>query len=273
MEEEESVGEEGSPCEGGMVLTSEERQWALAIKNAVREDPELDELTDYEHALVALVDKGDTNAAVERAHQLQGFRQQYNAVSSIQCARQSLDILVKQLCPGFLLGLEYFERDGSPVVIFDATKIDIRELSTGERRQDYLRAMHYLNDALTADLEWARNGTICLTECEGYDWRKNASLSLFHQYWIEVQSVYPMSYSKVKLFRSGLFINSLLSLTKRFIPIRIYTNFSVGCTSAKRLDEIYMQPNMEKASKRVMVALNRALERRHHNQATFSLDD
>lgn len=273
---QEEEGEEGEESDGEdvrMALTLEEHQWAKAIRSAVREDAELDDLTDYEYALIALVDKDDVAAAVERVYQLQGFRQQYKATGTLQCARQNLEFLVNELCPGFLLNLDYFERERSPVVMFDASKIDIRELATHERRQGYLRAMYYLNDAFTADLESARRGTICLTECEGYDWRKNASLSLFHQYWIEVQSVYPMTFSKLKLFRSGLFINSLLSLTKRFIPLRTYTNFSLGCNFPRRLDEMCLQPSREEASKRVLAAIHRALKRRHHNQATFSLGD
>ena len=137
--------------------------------------------------------------------------------------------------------------------------------------EDFQKAMFYLNHALTPDLHSARLGTICLTECEGYDWRKNASLDLFHQYWIEVQSVYPMTFAKLQLFRSGIFINSLLSLTKPFVPSRIYSRFNLGCCSSQRLDEIFGVG--EEANERVLKALDEALERHYHHQTTFSLGD
>ena len=94
-----------------MVLTPEERQWALSIKAAIVGDPEVDNLSDFEYAQLALMDHGDVEAAVERARHMQTFKHEYGITDTLEQSRQLLPKLVK-LLPGMPLSLSYNRRDG-----------------------------------------------------------------------------------------------------------------------------------------------------------------
>ena len=75
-----------------MQLTTQERQWALTVKEALQNDPELDDISDFLIAQISLlVEPGNMEEALERAQKLQYFRQEHGIVDSLQAGQRILD--------------------------------------------------------------------------------------------------------------------------------------------------------------------------------------
>ena len=89
-----------------MELTRQEHQWALAVKEAIKQDEDLEPISDFWCAQLAIKDEGNVAAALDRAHHLQGFRQEYGIKETTESGLHVMTNFVK-LLPGFHLALSY----------------------------------------------------------------------------------------------------------------------------------------------------------------------
>ena len=258
-----------------MRLSPDERAWAWTIKNAIENDPELDNLSDFMYAQMALIEGrwNDLEGIVDRAHQLQAFRQEYKIRDS--CTKEAARRLQEwmKICPGHLLSLRFDEENGNYIYAFDSTKICARTLASNPRAfEACIVSLYYILHATHCDFEAIRRGLTQQVECEGFDLLKNFGLKPFQRMWTELGSVYPLQFMMNKHFHTSMFKNLLVSMAKRFIDAGMHRKFQVGRVSEfGRLDRFYLFPNEEVANLRFEATYISCLTRRFTNEETFSL--
>ena len=253
-----------------MQIFDEERDWAIAIKDAALATPELDPVTDFWYAQLAIVDKDDIESALERLHHLQAFRQEYDVRDRFEEGRRCLHKFVGMF-PRHILSYSFNFTEGCFVFITDQSATDLGQLSSVEQVSEYLKHAYYFATVFNPDLEGVRRGASFLLECEGFDWAKHVSADTYKRLWTELACQYPMNFNQVKHFHTGMFYNLLLSLTKRFLPQSIRSKLLTGCQFDQRLDTLYLVPTVEIANQRLLARLENCLSRRYENEATFSL--
>ena len=72
-EEEDEEEQEEQEEEDGMWLSPLEQQWALDLRAAIEACPELDPLSDFMYAQIAIYQGGDLEKGLEMATTMQGF--------------------------------------------------------------------------------------------------------------------------------------------------------------------------------------------------------
>ncbi|CAB9505685.1 expressed unknown protein [Seminavis robusta] len=256
-----------------MALTEQERTWALAIKQACLDDPDLDPRNDFFYAQLALVDHGNVASAVERAQQMQYFRQEYGLVEeNAEMAARTCREFVKML-PKFWLNFSYNSRDGNYVLAVDCTHFYVRKIKESQGTiNTWMRATYLMCQAECPDLKAIRQGVIILAETDGFDWKTNFGLEVFKKFWVELCAVYPYKHSQIKNFHTGVLYNLLLSMTRRFVPKEIHERFQMGCLcELGRLDALYLNPTVEAANEKLLAFTDHTLRRRYANEAAFTL--
>lgn len=261
-----------------MELTEEEREWAQNIKDAIEEEGtgNLDvPPNDYWYAQLALVDKDNVAAALDRVFKLQQFRQDYDILDTVTQGQQVVEAYM-ELWPEFYL---YLNHNGSVghhyfTIVFDFTKFHKSVLQ--EKPQAYkiwFQAIYYINQALCSDLEATRQGTVFLLECQGFDWKKNFGLDVMRPYWSDIAGVYPLNHKMIKYYHTGVFLNTLVSMAKKFMPVAAQDKFQVGCVCdlGQTLSQLYLTPNVQEADQRFRERFRVGLEKRYVNEASFQL--
>jgi hypothetical protein len=88
-----------------MTLTADERRWALAIKAAIEQEPEVDNLSDFMYAQYGIICKGNVADAVDRAESLQWYRHNYGVAGSLKDGEKALRDMVETQPEVYLLVL------------------------------------------------------------------------------------------------------------------------------------------------------------------------
>ncbi|CAB9515168.1 expressed unknown protein [Seminavis robusta] len=261
------------PTDGGrMELSDHERQWALDIKEEMIRDPELDVMSDYDIAQIALVDQGDTEAAIDRAYKMQGFKMEFDVIDEPAHGRRILQQFM-DLFPDLLLCFSYSHPLERYVVAMDGTKFDAKTLKHNPQAlQTMMCVGYYIYHALNPDFESIRQGVILLAECGGFCWTQHLSMDLFKMITSDFISVYPVKWNKIRHFHTSLFFNLVSSMAKPLMPSDFKEVFEVGCVSLLgRLDEVYLTPTREAATERFKDRLATSLQRRYQNASEFTL--
>ena len=150
-----------------MQITATERQRALAIKRAISNDPEIDPVSDFTCAQLALIVEDDIESALERLLQMQGFREEYGIRDTVAEAVQTMAHYLS-LMPGAHLSFAFNCEDGNYVIIYDNNKMDCDILQQRESNiRTSLAGSYYTLKALCPDLEAVRKGAVLIIECEG----------------------------------------------------------------------------------------------------------
>ncbi|CAB9503857.1 expressed unknown protein [Seminavis robusta] len=263
----------GPSDQSRMTLSTQEREWAMAIKQAIESNPEVDNESDFFYAAMALVEQGNVEAAVRRTHNLQEIRQEYDIVDSFERGRRALHQSF-QLYPEHFLSFSYSYQYGSYVLVVDFAKQPTVQLfhSHIEGMKPKLREIYYMNQIVSPDFESIRKGAILVAECGRVDLVTGTkNMTLFRHIW-HIILAFPSKMQKVKHFHTGLFSNLLVSATKKFLPEEMCSSLEVGCIcEAGSLDRLYLQPNLEAANQRVLCRLEETLLRRYENEAKFKL--
>ena len=273
--------------------TPEERQLACKIRAAIQKSPDIDNLPDFYYAQLSLATKanfedrgrdGDGNdqgnqddeggvvqAALNTAHHLQEFREQYGILDTFEDAQRSLRNFLSLIGPRVYLSFCFNSRDGNYCIIYDIAAIDQKTLKGPNSPEIYQKGVYYMLHALACDLEAIRRGAILICECEGFDWKKHMDFSTTKKIMTELTCAYPVTFQRFKYFHAGIFINLMNSLKKRFLPKRIIDKMDTACQFDGRLSDIYLVPNPEAASQKVYLRLVEALLQRYANIETFRL--
>lgn len=264
--------EDGRDDPNRMVLTPEERQFAMAIKEAVRNDAELDNLPDFYYAQLALLDSGNVEHALGRARFLQAFREEYKIEDNPSKGLKAFRDYV-QLQPGNMLSFEYHQRDGNYVMVFDFCKAFFPKTFSRDEGalQTWLSALYFMFHCVSPDLQAIRAGVVLLVECEGFSWTKHFDVHQYRLYWEALGDSYPLKYQQIKHFHTGWFLTMMLSLGKKFVPPEARDSVQVGCKSKHRLDVMCSKPSFEEAQQKMLENLHEALKKRYENEAAFRL--
>ncbi|CAB9530427.1 expressed unknown protein [Seminavis robusta] len=257
--------------ESRMELTPEERQWALEIKQAIKDTPDLDPLSDFRIAQLAVIERGDTEAALDRALHLQGFRQEYDILDAPADGRKFLQRLIK-LFPRMFLSLSFNPDDGDYHLVYDITQFSVRSMNTTRDYTSWHAGVYYLCHCMTVDFQVMRRGVQVLTECEGYDWTRNVDARTFQRDWLELAMYYPLKFQKIRNHRAGVLFNMFVALLKPIVPKRLSDTFGGNVTQLDaRLDTYYLVPTVEIANQRLLSRLEQILKRRYYLEKSFSL--
>lgn len=266
----EPLGLEASATKDRMKLSAEERNLAINIKEAISTANDLDPVSDFMCAQLALIDGDSTESALERVYHLQHFREEYGILDSLADGRRRLGAFM-DLTPGFHLCFADDMAMGQTVMVFDNTKFSGKEIRTEADLQLWLGATYYQCTIFTPDFDAIRKGVVLVLECEGYDWKMHAEFKTIKRVWSEIATIYPCSFQKLKYFNAGTMMNVVVSMLRPFLPRHLKNKIEVGCQFDKRLDEVYLVPNMEEANARTLSRMEDTLRRRYENEKTFQL--
>ena len=264
-----TIGAVSPPVDPRMVLTAEEREWALAIKAAANEIPEIDALSDYECAQYALIDRGVLQASLVRAQHLQVFREEYSLRDTAEEGMKIFRSMIK-LYPEFILSVSFCETEGHVVVVDVASMIQER-LKSDESYRTMLGCLYFLGQVISPDFESIRNGTVFICESEGFDAKTNLNPSTHRRLWTEFVSIYPMHIKGLQYFHTGVFANLHISLLKKFMPVGLAAKIQTGLQFPGRLDTYYFVPTREAAHRRILDQTDSMLKLRHANIKRFRL--
>lgn len=252
-----------------MVLSAEERGWALAIKVAAKETPGIDALSDYECAQYALIDRGILQASLIRAQHLQVFREEYSLRDTLEEGMQICRSMIN-LYPKFLLSISFCETEGY-VAVFDVAALVQERLKSDDNYRTMLGFLYFCGQFVSPDFETIRNGTVIICEAEGFDAKTNLSPSTHRRLWTEIISVYPMNVKAIQYFHTGVFANVHISLLKKFMPLDLAAKIQTGLQFPGRLDTYYFVPTREAAHGRILGQLDSMLKLRYANVESFRL--
>ncbi|CAB9519029.1 expressed unknown protein [Seminavis robusta] len=252
-----------------MELSTEVSEWAMEIKTAMKQSPEVDCPNDYWIAQWAIVED-NLDCAINRAVQMQHYREAYDISDTYQFGSKCL-MDVMDLFPGLLLSFSFNHLDGNYAIVEDLAKFDISALRDPVKGKVWMRAAYFLQHCLCCDFEAILRGIIIIHEFDSFDWKKNIDLKALRQLWTELSLDYPMKVHRFLNYHCGFFANLTVSMAKQFLPREISDKFVMGLQMEGRLDTIYNVPNAEIAQQRVLARLQDALKRRYHHEATFTL--
>lgn len=260
-------------AENRMVLSEEEHQWALQIKDALELIPELaGGATDYLCAQLALVDKDDVDNAVERAEKLQAFRETYKIEDTWEFGRRCIRDYQK-LWPNHILSVTFSPRHGAYVVVTDLSKVDAKAMQRSpEGMEVFLRFFYFLKQAVYCDLGGVRTGVSYVHECHCHG-LGGIDFKISRAFFTNLASFYPTNVHILKFFHSGVNMNLIVSMLRPFMPQSARKKITVGCQHERTLDTLFLDPNNSEASDRaVQEQLTELLQRRYDQDRTFSLE-
>ena len=140
-----------------MELSEQERQWALSVRSAVNATAELDNLSDFMCAQLALIHRENTEAAIEKATILQEIRQAFDIKDTFESSLSTIKLFVT-LHPGYLVTL--INNEGTLVMTVDSSKKptsrELRSLRGGVEK--FLHGIYVLFHILNFDFEAIRRG-------------------------------------------------------------------------------------------------------------------
>ncbi|CAB9502755.1 expressed unknown protein [Seminavis robusta] len=253
-----------------MKLTSQEHQWALNIKTAIQAHSEIDPITDFMCAHLAIHFQADVESAVESALRLQGYRQDNDLLDTLSDSRRALTKYVN-LFPRLFLSYFFNPHDGNYNFVYDITQFSGKKMTRTEMYTTSNAGAFYLCHAMSADFELIRRGVIVICECDGYDWTRHMDIRMIQNVWLELAWAYPFEYQTQKHYNGGVMFNVFLSMLKKIIPAKMGSKFETGYRFDGRLDSVYMVPTVEIANQRLLQSLDLALQRRYDMEESFSL--
>lgn len=253
-----------------MLLTQDELGWAFAIKGAVEGTAELDNLSDFMYAQLAIICKDNLEDAVHRAYALQSLREEYGILESLKAGCQAVRDLVK-LQPGWLLAFYFDPTSYRYTVVDDNCCVDTTVVNTPDKVNRWFAGMYFLHHAGAPDLQAVRRGVNIMAECEGTDWTKKQNFGLIKDLNIQLCSIYPFT-GPQNFYHTGIFFNVMLSIWKKLWPKEERWRFKSGLICDCRLDTVCMVPTVEAGTQRLIAAMEAALKLRYANERAFSLE-
>ncbi|CAB9516620.1 expressed unknown protein [Seminavis robusta] len=254
-----------------MKLTREELEWAKEVKDIVEGYPDLENLSDFMCAQLAIAAKGNMEEAVQKAFGLQEFCKEYKILNSYQEGCQKLQFMIRQF-PRMMMSWGFSEEDGTYVLAHDTKYFDTTVLSTPDKVDSWMAGAYYLHTTMTPDMATIRKGHIVLIECEGVDWSRKQDYKLLQKLFSQLISVYPQK-SEMRHYHTGMVVNLLTSMVKRFLSKDLRDLITMGLQHDCRLDQVYMVPDVPTANDRMILRLQETLRRRYDNEKSFKLAD
>ncbi|CAB9511544.1 expressed unknown protein [Seminavis robusta] len=264
-----------------MAITSEERQWALAIKQAVSESEELSPINDFDLVQYAMITQGNTEEALARMEGMQSFREHYDidnsAEQGVRCLQLAMDLL-----PRFLLHLDNCPDTNEAILAWDASVFypDLVLAPCSQRGADfywknYVSASYYMYYCTQPNLASIRKGLTLLLDCGQVEW-ENVSIDFERRMHDELRGYYPLKWNQLLAYNTAFIANVGWGLFKQFMNPHMRESLQLGCQvsgadSSTRLYELFLQPSLEGAQINILRRARDLLLMRAQNAQSFTL--
>jgi hypothetical protein len=261
-----------------MEIQFQERRRAREIRAAVREDPKLQPMSDFMYAhfaIVSLMEETDVAVVLSKIRQVQHLKRENGIFDNYVHGKQAVSQMLTGMVARMHLAFGYDSVEQAYFHVTDITKFDPDLLSDPAKTRAWLTAEYYLNHAHYPDLEAIRRGIDVSLECQDYDWEDPTMFNLTATQKIvsEITAYYPLHYRSLKLYHSGMFVNLVISATKRLLPPMVYQAIQTGLgRDYGPLPEVFSWPTPEAGRRRLIQKVQQALRMRYHNETYFSLD-
>jgi hypothetical protein len=251
-----------------MLLTETEHRHALELKNRVERDTEIDNLSDFMYAQMAIICRGDVEVALEKCLGLQEYRKEYSVLDTYEeGGRCCQDIF--EMFPEEFLSFSFSARDGTYVVMQDIGKFDPTVLGGPKMADKWLKSMYYLHNVFCPEFESIRRGILMLTDCGEFTrWRE--CLRHFKALFSELLFYYPFDI-RVRNFNTGAMVNVSFSMLRPLLPAHLKEKFGCGFQFEGSMRDTFLVPSVEEANQRTFARMMVTLHQRYQNEKTFSL--
>jgi hypothetical protein len=252
-----------------MKLTREEYGWALEVKNHLQSIPELDHLSDYMYAQLAVVARGDLQEAEYRAIGLQEFVQEFKIMDTYEEGCRYLRFMMETF-PRQFLSFSFAEIEGTYVLAQDVVHFDTTLLKTQAQINSWFGGAYYLHATFTPDMATVRKGHVVLVECQGLDWTAKQNFKLLQKMFAQHMRYYPIK-CETRHYHTGMVMNLMMSMAKRFLSKETRESLKMGLVLDSRLDQLFLVPDVATANARMIGRLEATLKRRYENENSFTL--
>jgi hypothetical protein len=150
-----------------MELSQRERDLAISIKEAIASTKDMDPVSDFMCAQLALIDGDNTEASLRRVHHLQCLREEYGLLNILQDGKGLLAEYI-EIFPRLYLCFTYCKESGQYIMIGDNTKFDSSQLNSEKRMRTCIGGVYYFCQTFCPDFEAIRCGMSFVFENEGY---------------------------------------------------------------------------------------------------------
>lgn len=265
-----------------MIVSATERQWALAIKQAVVESEGLKPLSDFEYVQYAMVTQGNTQEALFRIGGMQAFKEEYGIDHSVEQATAALESTLGVL-PGFVLHLDCCPHTNEAIMVWDARMCKPeRVLSVHSEHgpdynwKNYVVAHYYMNYSAQPTLYTVRDGLTLLIDCGQVGW-DNVNMDFQRRMNEELRNFYPLKWKRVLAYNTAVISNIGWSLFKPFMSPNMQQSLKLGCQVAGseagiRLCELFLQPSAGGAHHNILRRFQNLLIMRNENAKRFRLE-
>jgi hypothetical protein len=186
-----------------MRISPQGRAWASAIKAAIEADPEIDNLNDFCYVQLAVICLENVEEAVEKARDMQGFRNEYNVRDDLEDAKKTVWEYLN-LYDNFILSFTYSEDEKSYVLAVDFAAMDYKAVQTDKAWRTNIAGIYYIKQAMVPDFLSMCNGITILHECDGFDfYGKFGGLNHISRLSKELFGAQPVLHRNVKWFNAG----------------------------------------------------------------------
>ncbi|CAB9520356.1 expressed unknown protein [Seminavis robusta] len=265
-----------------MMITERERNWALAVKEAVELSTRIDNISDFGYAHHCIAAGGDLNKALDQIEGMQAFRKQYNLSEidqedTIQRGLKALDDL-NSICPNWLLHVDL--EDGSPWLVCNQGQLNPGKV--WQRDKSYasiLLVQYYLGCALQPTLQAVREGTTILTDGEKMSWEM-IDMNYQQQLYFEFVLHFPHKVRKILVFNANCAAVAFWNLVKPFLPRKVrrvvvldrrFDALGFRSDEIRCLTDLFCQPNREESWIRCKQRVAQLLVMRSYNNQFFRL--
>jgi hypothetical protein len=254
------------PVDPTMALTELERGWALDLKRALSESERFENtaLSDMEIAEHAIVAKGNVVEAMVRIGGMEQFREEYGVTNSLEQIMTAFSDFMKQQ-PGYILHVDLLANQQSILALdlaafsYAAAFQSSANKTADENWKTCVCATYFLHWALQPSIASMRHGNISALECDGFGWN-NINLDFVRRLFEELMGYMPVHFHGINVYNTNVVANLMFSMAKPFmnqnmkrtLQLGLQVDEYPGTPTARRLSELYSQPNLEAAQVRVL---------------------
>ncbi|CAB9521427.1 expressed unknown protein [Seminavis robusta] len=252
-------------------LSKEERELALEIKESIECLPDVDMLSDFMYANMALV--GGVEEAVEKAYLMQEVREEYKILLTYEDGVRSLRDII-ELLPLVFMSYSFDLKQDRSVLVLDCTKFRQTVWRDPKSMERILRGAFYMSYATFPSLGIVRAGKTDIFEWEGFELGMGMlDVKIGGQITSQTIGAFPANVT-TKFFHTSSMANVIIAMTKKLVPKKIGSKWEFGCQFAGgRLDKFYMQPTPEVAIERVFQNFCNGLKIRMESEKIFRLEE
>jgi hypothetical protein len=275
--------------DSSMVVSDQERQWALELKHAVKASERLNlksPISDMELTHHAIIAQGNVVESMVRIEGLDRFRREYGIDQSVEQGLYFVLNFMKQQ-PGYLLHVDANPRTYEGIIVSDSAAFSeksafeaTKSVNADEQWRICVGAIYYLHYAvLSPTLASVRQGISATVECDGVGWH-NIGSEYISRLFEEMFSYLPVRYTQIRAYNTTVVANLLFSLARPFMSPNMRRSVQLGHQIADdtnlsggpwRLSDFYLQPSLEMAQLRVIQRVQALLTARLYHDKEFRL--